>query len=172
MGNASTPWQGIELLLDVARRMQQSDPDVIFILVTGDSLVPFPVLDNLLVLRQISYHDMPHYLASADLCLCLYKDYDWIEYGFYGSSLKLFDFMAAEKPVIASDMGQIATVIKDGVNGVLVPNDVEMIAGKIRDLKNNREQRESLARNAREDVITYYNWDRVAEQTEAVLMDV
>ena len=115
---------------------------------------------------------MPHYLASADLCLCLYKDYDWIEYGFYGSSLKLFDFMAAEKPVIASDMGQIATVIKDGVNGVLVPNDVEMIAGKIRDLKNDREQRDSLARNAREDVITYYNWDRVAEQTEAVLMDV
>ena len=172
MGNASTPWQGIELLLDVARRMQQSDPDVIFILVTGDSLVPFPVLDNLLVLRQISYHDMPHYLASADLCLCLYKDYDWIEYGFYGSSLKLFDFMAAEKPVIASDMGQIATVIKDGVNGVLVPNDVEMIAEKIRDLKNDSEQRESLARNARKDVITCYNWDRVAEQTEAVLMDV
>jgi glycosyltransferase involved in cell wall biosynthesis len=171
MGNAGTPWQGIELLLDVARRMQRSDPDVIFILVTGESLVPFPVLDNLLVLRQLSYHALPHYLASADLCLCLYREYDWLEYGFYGSSLKLFDFMAAGKPVIASDMGQIATVIRDGVNGVLVPNDVEMIIGKIRDLKHDRDQRESLARNAREDVITYYNWDRVAEQTEAVLMD-
>jgi len=171
MGNASTPWQGIELIFEIARRMQQSDPDVVFILVTGESLVSFPVLDNLLVLRQISYPDMPHYLASADLCLCLYKEYDWIEYGFYGSALKLFDYMAAEKPVIASDMGQINQVIKDGVNGVLVQNNVEMIVEKIRELKNDREQRDSLARNAREDVITYYNWDRVAEETEAVLVD-
>ena len=172
MGNAATPWQGIELILEIATIMQQSDPDVIFIMVTGDSLVTFPVLDNLLVLRQISYHDMPHYLASADLCLCLYKEYDWIKYGFYGSALKLFDYMAAEKPVIASDMGQISQVIKDGVNGVLVQNDVEMIVEKIRELKKDREQRNSLARNAREDVISYYNWDRVGEQTERVLMDV
>ncbi len=172
VGNASTPWQGIELILEIARRMKQSDPDVIFILVTGDSLVNFPVLDNLLVLRQITYHDLPHYLASADLCLCLYKEYDWIKYGFYGSALKLFDYMAAGKPVIASKMGQIAQVIKDGVNGVLVENDVEMIVDKIRELKKDRELRDALACNARENVISYYNWDRVAEQTETVLMDV
>lgn len=172
MGSASTPWQGIELLLEVARTMQRSDPDILFIVVTGDSLVSFPVLDNLLVLRQISYGDMPHYLASADLCLCLYKEYDWIEYGFYGSSLKLFDYMAAAKPVIASAMGQIAAVIKDGVNGVLVHNDVETIAGKIRELKNDRERRDALGRHAREDVLAYYNWDRVAEETEAVLLKV
>jgi glycosyltransferase involved in cell wall biosynthesis len=172
MGNATTPWQGIELILEIARRMEQSDPDVIFILVTGDSLVNFPVLNNLLVLRQISYCDMPHYLAAADICLCLYKEYDWIRYGFYGSALKLFDYMAAQKPVIASDMGQITQVIRDGVNGVLVQNEVEMIVDKIRELKKGRELRENLARNAREDVMNYYNWDRVAEQTEKVLMDV
>jgi glycosyltransferase involved in cell wall biosynthesis len=80
--------------------------------------------------------------------------------------------MAAEKPVVASDMGQISSVIKDGVNGVLVQNDVEMIIEKIRELKNDREQRNTLARNAREDVLTYYNWDRVARQTEEVLMAV
>ena len=172
MGNASTPWQGIELMLDVARRMHQSDPDVIFILVTGDSLVTFPVLDNLLVLRQISYQDMPHYLASADLCLCLYKDYDWIEYGFYGSALKLFDYMAAGKPIIASDMGQISTVIREGVNGLLVDNNVQNIIDRILELKGDHEKRRLLGSNARNDVINFYNWDRVAEQTEAVLMDV
>jgi glycosyltransferase involved in cell wall biosynthesis len=172
MGNAATPWQGIELILEIAKRMQQSDPDVIFILVTGDSRVNFPVLDNLIVLRQISYCDMPHYLAAADLCLCLYKEYDWIHYGFYGSALKLFDYMAAEKPVIASDMGQITQVIKDGINGLLVQNDVEMIVDKIGELKKNKQLRETLARNAREDVMNYYNWDRVAEETEKVLIDV
>lgn len=171
-GNAGTPWQGIGLLLEVARRMEESDPDVLFVIVTGESLINFPVRNNLLVLRQVSYHDMPHYLAAADLCLCLYRNYDWIEYGFYGSALKLFDYMAAGKPVIASAMGQIASVITDGVNGLLVENDGEMIVGKIRELKNDRGLRNALAGRAREDVIAYYNWDRVARETEAVLMNV
>jgi glycosyltransferase involved in cell wall biosynthesis len=80
--------------------------------------------------------------------------------------------MAAEKPVIASDMGQITQVIKDGINGLLVQNDVEMIVDKIGELKKNKQLRETLARNAREDVMNYYNWDRVAEETEKVLIDV
>ena len=49
MGNAGTPWQGIELMLEIARRMQMSDHDVVVILVTGESLEIFPLLVNLLV---------------------------------------------------------------------------------------------------------------------------
>ena len=172
MGNAGTSWQGIELMLEVARKMEKRDRHILFILVTGESLVPLPVLSNVLVLRQLSYNDLPHYLAAADVCLCLYKPYDWLSYGFYGSALKLFDFMAAGKPVIASRMGQIADVIRDGTNGLLVDNDSELIIEKIRELKMNPEKMALLGSNARGDVVSYYNWDRVAEQTERVLMDV
>jgi glycosyltransferase involved in cell wall biosynthesis len=172
MGNAGTSWQGMELMLDVARKLEKRDRSILFILVTGECLVPLPVLSNVLVLRQLSYHDLPHYLAAADVCLCLYKPYDWLSYGFYGSALKLFDYMAAGKPVIASRMGQIAEVIRDGTNGLLVDNDSEMIIEKIRDLIINPEKMAVLGRNARADVVSYYNWDRVAEQTERVLMDV
>jgi len=172
MGNAGTSWQGIELILEIARKMESRDRDILFILVTGESLVHLPVLKNLLVLRQLSYHDLPHYLAAADVCLCLYKEYDWIEYGFYGSALKLFDYMAAGKPVIASDMGQLSTVIQHGINGLLVPNDSEVIIESLHMLKADRERGVQLGAHARNDVIRYYNWDRVARETEAVLMDV
>jgi len=172
MGNAENPWQGIELVLEVASRMQHIDPDIIFIVLTGNSLWKFPVLKNLFVLKEVPYSDFPHYLVSIDVCLCLYKEYNWIEYGFYGSSLKLFDYMAAGKPVVASNMGQISTIIKDGVNGLLVGNNVETIVEKILELKRDSEKGRRLGINARKDVISFYNWDRVAEQTEAVLMDV
>jgi len=169
MGNAETPWQGIELMLEVARKMEKRDRSVLFILVTGASLVPLPVLSNVLILRQMSYDDLPNYLAAADACLCLYKPYDWLSYGFYGSSLKLFDYMAAGKPVIASDMGQLSKVIRHGVNGLLVPNDIDEITESLLMLKADREIGARLGMQARDDVIHYYNWDRVAQETEAAL---
>jgi glycosyltransferase involved in cell wall biosynthesis len=171
-GNAENPWQGIDLILEIAKKMQHIDPNIIFIVITGNSIWKFPVLKNVLVLRQIPYADLPHYLAEADLCLCLYKKYDWLKYGFYGSSLKLFDYMAAGKPTVASDMGQISTIIKNGKNGLLVNSDTQTIIDTILKLKENQEERKILGNNARKDVINFYNWDRVAEQTETVLMDV
>ncbi len=38
-------------------------------------------------------------------------------------------------------------------------------------LKADRERGVRLGMQARNDVIGYYNWDRVAQETEAVLMD-
>jgi glycosyltransferase involved in cell wall biosynthesis len=171
MGNAATPWQGIELMLEVARETAKRDRQILFIFVTGESLVPLPVLSNVLILRQMCYHDLPHYLAAADACLCLYKPYDWLSYGFYGSSLKLFDYMAAGKPVIASDMGQLSKVIRHGVNGILVPNEIGAITESLLMLKADRERGTRMGMQARNDVIGYYNWDRVAQEIEAVLMD-
>jgi glycosyltransferase involved in cell wall biosynthesis len=160
------------LILETARAMVDIDPGVMFVIAAGDSLWEFPVLKNLLVLRQVPYFDLPHYLAPADACLCLYKEYTWLEYGFYNSSLKLFDYMAAGKPVIASAMGQIKTVIRDGINGLLVGNDVQSIINGILELKQNPAKRRLFGDNAREDIISFYNWDRVAQQTEEVLMSV
>jgi glycosyltransferase involved in cell wall biosynthesis len=168
----ATPWQGLELIVEIAKKLELTHPDIIFIIVTNDGEWTFPVLRNLLILRSIPYTDISSYLAASDVCLCLYKKYNWLKYGFYNSSLKLFDYMASEKPVIASDMGQISTVINDGINGLLVKNDINSIINKILDLKTNHQKREFLGKNAREDIIKYYNWDRVSEQTEAVLLDI
>ena len=168
----TTPWQGLDLIVEIAKKMEQPHPDIIFIVVTNDSKLTFPVLKNLLILRSIPYTDIPSHISASDVCLCLYNEYNWLKYGFYGSSLKLFDYMASNKPVIASDMGQISTVINDGVNGLLVNNNIDSIIKKILELKTNRQKREYLGKNAQKDILRFYNWDRVTEQTEAVLLEV
>jgi glycosyltransferase involved in cell wall biosynthesis len=80
--------------------------------------------------------------------------------------------MAAARPIIASDMGQISQVIKDGMNGILIGNKIDEIADRILWLKENRQKGEEMGREARREVIRYYNWDRVAEETEEVLEEV
>lgn len=171
-GNAATPWQGIDLMLRVAGELRRTDPDILFVLMTGESLWQFPVERNLLVLRGVPHGDLPHYVAAADLCLCLYEKYDWLPWGFYGSSLKLFDYMAAGKPVLASDMGQLSEIVRHDINGVLVQDSAASIAGVIRALKHDPARRKRLGDNARADVIRSYTWDHVAQKTEALLADV
>ncbi len=171
-GNAKTPWQGVETAIEVAKRARQRGEKILFVFITGESLWTFPILDNLLVLREVSYSHIPHYIGACDVCLCLYKAYDWIEYGFYGSSLKLFDFMAAGKPIIASNMGQVADVIDHEVNGLLTNNDPEEILSWILELKKNPDKGESLGRQARRQVVEYYNWDRVARELEGVFAEL
>jgi glycosyltransferase involved in cell wall biosynthesis len=170
-GDALNPWQGVNIIIEVARKIAQIEKDIIFIFVTRDGH-SFPLLENVLVLREINNLELPHYLFGADLCLCLYNEYDWLEYGFYNSPLKLFDYMAAARPIIASDMGQISQVIKDGMNGILIGNKIDEIADRILWLKENRQKGEEMGKEARREVIRYYNWDRVAEETEEVLEEV
>jgi len=170
-GDALNPWQGVNIILEVAKRIAQIDKDIIFIFLTH-SWYPFPLQDNVMVLKEISYLDLPHYLFGADLCLCLYNEYHWLTYGFYGSSLKLFDYMAAAKPVLASDMGQISQVIHNGVNGFLTSNKTDEIVDRILWFKSNRQRGEEMGKEARRDIVRYYNWSRVAEETEKVLQEV
>jgi glycosyltransferase involved in cell wall biosynthesis len=171
-GNSRTPWQGIDQVIQAAALMQDSDPDVLFVIMTGEGLWTFPVTKNMLVLRQVPYPDFPHYLAAADVCLCLYQPYDWTRYGFYNSSLKLFDYMAAGKPVIASRMGQLASVIQTDRNGILVEHDPQEIVRHIRALKNDPRKAATLGQAARQDIIDHYSWKHTVDATEQLLLEV
>ena len=80
--------------------------------------------------------------------------------------------MAAGKPIIASNMGQVADVIDHEVNGLLTNNDPEEILNWILELKKNPDKGESLGRQARRQVVEYYNWDRVARELEGVFAEL
>jgi glycosyltransferase involved in cell wall biosynthesis len=167
-GDARISWQALDLIIETARSMEKTDPDILFIIITGESSWAFPVLTNLLVLRQVTFIDLPHYLAAADACLCLYKNHAM---GFYNSPLKLFDYMAAGKAIIASPLGQLGKIIRHEVNGLLTDDTVQTTAQYLRLLKSSPALRRQLGENARHEALDYYNWDRVALETESVLID-
>lgn len=108
---------------------------------------------------------MPAYLASADAGLCIYHNYGW-EGKFYFSPLKLFDYMACGLPVIATDAGQISDVIRHNQNGLLVDNSIDQIINNILFLKNGPDKAKQIGLEARKNILNYYNWQRVGEETE------
>ena len=127
--------------------------------------------ENVTLLDEVPYLDLPPYLASADLGLCFYQrpGHGMV---FYRSPLKVFDYMASGLPVIATEEEEMRPVVRRGHNGLLVDNDVEQIVEAILQIKENKGWRQRMGLAGREDVVRYYNWQRVAEETEAVFHSV
>ena len=90
----------------------------------------------------------------------------------FTSPLKLFEYMAAGRAIVASDLPSIREVLADGRNALLVkPGDQAALAAGIRTLINDRDLAQRLARAAFEDA-AQYTWERRAQRLEALFEQV
>jgi glycosyltransferase involved in cell wall biosynthesis len=84
---------------------------------------------------------------------------------FFGSPTKLFEYMAAARPIVASRLGQIGDVLDDGHTALLVtPGSVEELAQAILRLLTDARLSDRLARAARQAAIARHSWDRSATE--------
>jgi glycosyltransferase involved in cell wall biosynthesis len=79
-----------------------------------------------------------------------------------GLPLSLLEAMACNSAVVASAVGGIPEVIRDGVNGFLVSNEPEDVAARIVQILEDPELQRRLMRNARRDVDLQFAWPRAA----------
>jgi len=90
----------------------------------------------------------------------------------YTSPLKLFEYFAAGKPVIASDLPPIREIVRDGDNGLLfTPGDADALAAAIRRLRDDETLASSIGRRAFANA-GEYSWRRRAERLERFLHQV
>lgn len=107
---------------------------------------------------RVSHDEVPAYLDACDIFVSPHVPAaDGSE--FFGSPTKLFEYLSMAKPVIASRLGQIAEVIRDGQNGLLVePGNTRAIARAIERLAMDQSLRARLGAAGRESVIGQYTW--------------
>jgi glycosyltransferase involved in cell wall biosynthesis len=107
---------------------------------------------------RVPHTRVPAYLDACDILVCPHiASPDGSE--FFGSPTKLFEYMAVARPVVASRLGQIADVIVDGENGLLVePGNADDLARAISRLASDRALRARLGAAARRTVVENYTW--------------
>ena len=104
---------------------------------------------------------VPGLLASMDVAIAPAVQQE----RYYFSPLKVFEYMAASRPVIAAELGQLAQLVRHGINGLLIPpGDAEALARALRVLASSQEQRASMGRAGREFVLQNWTWDLVWER--------
>jgi glycosyltransferase involved in cell wall biosynthesis len=86
------------------------------------------------------------------------------------TSLAALEAMASGSIVIASAVGGMPELIREGQTGFLVPpGDPNSLASALRRVSHlSNERREELLRNARHEVETSYSWRAVAEHVASL----
>lgn len=75
--------------------------------------------------------------------------------------IKMFEYMSAGIPVIASDFDLWRTIVQESQCGLCVdPMDPAAIASAIDHLASHRDEAEKMGRNGRQAVLSRYNWAR------------
>ena len=93
----------------------------------------------------IPHEQVPEHVAAFDIAVAPYRKVEL----FYNSPLKLHEYLAMGKPVIASRMGQSAELITNGENGFLYePNNAEEMLVFLRLLIQDADLRSRLGRAA------------------------
>jgi len=75
-------------------------------------------------------------------------------------------------PVISTRVGNMPELIREAENGYLVERDVDAIAARLRQLRDDPAARQRLGRAARADVVASWDWRRQAARYEPMLRAV
>jgi len=115
----------------------------------------------------VPWSDVPRFLAMGDIFV-LPSTRDAAG-NLDGLPTVLLEAMAMGKPIVASNIGGVPLVIKNGVNGLLCPpGDVNALAQNIALLLESPALRMELGRAARNLVETRFNWSVVAKSLETL----
>lgn len=120
---------------------------------------------------------VPAYLARFDILLAppqpSVASSTGREIGRWMSPLKVFEYMAAGKPILASDIPALRAILRDGETALLLPpDDPAAWAGAVRALLRDPTRAAALGAAARAALLAEYSWDARAARILARLRDI
>jgi len=154
------PWHGIELLMEAVSPLFSEWP-ALHLLIVGDGPIQAPleelatrrgVRDRVTFTGRVGHHDVREHVAAMDVAVSPRAT-------FYASPMKILEYMALARPVVAPDLENIRDIIEHGRTGMLFePERLEALQDCIRTLLHRDDLRRSLGEQARRAVETRYNW--------------
>lgn len=173
-------WQGVASIVEAASNLRHLNPQVHFLMIgpyfgpTKEYVFQEGLASYFTFVGSVNYEEMPEYLSASDILLAPYdtsKSAYRKSFGI-GSSLKIFEYMACSRPVIASAIYPIAEEIS-GDNAYLIrPGDVHALTSAIQNLATNPKEYDRLAKAGRRLVEDRYSWELFVEALEGKMVKV
>lgn len=165
------PGKGMSLIADLIRRCQWAD----FHIVGGsDDIIKkwrakLRECDNVTFHGFIRYADTHAFRQSFDIALAPYQRRVESDVGNdisqWMSPLKIFEYMAASVPILASDLPAIRSILENGKTGLLCPPDEPKAwTAALERFYEDHQLRAVLSRNAREQFESTHMWSQRAER--------
>lgn len=156
-------WKGAEVLAKVAKIL----PDFLFVFIGGTVFdinkfrSKFGKENNIKILGHRPYKEIPVFLKSADVLVLPNISKDKISN--YTSPLKLFEYMASGRPIVASDLPSIKEILNDNNAVLVMPDSVEDLAQGIKKVLADEDFGNQIARKSYEESKNY-TWQARAKR--------
>lgn len=161
-------WKGADTLAEAAKQL----PGYEFAFVGGreNDVARFSeryVRENVRLLGYQPHSDIPLYLRAADVLVLPNSAKHEISRK-YTSPMKLFEYMASGRPIVASDLPSIREVLDEDTTFFAQPDNPSSFADAIQQAIEQPEEARSKARRAQEKV-NNYTWDSRAQRILAFI---
>lgn len=161
-----TRWQGVAGFAAVVGEVVKARSDVSFLFVgegEGRAALAAEVerrgcLPWVVFAGRVPHAVVPRYVAAMDVGVLL-------DSNAYGSPMKIFEYWAMGKAVIAPSVDPVLEVLRDGETGLLIaPGDSRGMAAQILRLAGDPELRQRLGDKGRRSVLATRTWTQNAKQ--------
>lgn len=161
------PVKGFDVLVESAALLRERHPDL-RVLIVGHGVgeadlrrrtAAAGVEDTVTLLGPRPRSEVPAFIRAFDVAVCCSRR--------EGSPLSVMEYMAAGKPVVATRVGGLPELVRDGETGTLVqPEDPRALADGIASLLDEPERGRAMGRRGRELQRREYSLDRQVERIE------
>lgn len=118
--------------------------------------------DKVIITGLLPFNEVPKYLAACDVLVSPFKSID--KSTFFNSPIKTFEYMAMGKPIVTTNIGQLADICLDENNSlVMEENNPNSLAEKVFKILGDPQLANQLGKNAREFVVKNYSWSKKYE---------
>lgn len=162
------PWQDTACLVRAFARVRAKHPDTHLLLV-GHGLLYEELnadvrergLEKAVTFVGAAPHaDIPDYLAAMDVAVAPYPRWKG---EFHGSPMKIFEYMASGRPIVAAALGQVGEIIEAGVTGLLYePGDEDGMTIALESMLADPAAAGAMGSAARIKALRDHSWDAVA----------
>jgi glycosyltransferase involved in cell wall biosynthesis len=172
------PWDGIEYLIDAAPQIIKEINNVRFLIIGhgrwGEHLLKLAeergLAENFIFPGKVDWGKLYLYINAFDVATAPYSKAINFQSG--RSSLKILEYFACKKPVVASETKVIPEVVdltKKGLGIIVKPEDAGALARAIIRLLKNDVLREQMGKDGRSYVKQERSWKIVAQKTQYII---
>jgi glycosyltransferase involved in cell wall biosynthesis len=166
----------LEVVLGAAA-LTRSNPNICYVLIGDGKEKPALIrkarellLENVVFLPPVSKMEMPQIISESNACIAILKPIELYKTTYPN---KVFDYMAAGKPVLLAIDGVIREVVEEAQAGIFCsPGDPEALATGVKKMNNDVINAQRMGENGKRYVKAHFNRQDLAGKFESVLLNL
>lgn len=158
-------YHGVDILIDAFKEISSGAPDV-KLMIVGDGEIlgelkllaeNYNISDKIIFTGNVRPSETFSFIEVFDIAvLPLTKE--------YMSPIKIFEYGALGKAIVAADVSSIRDVMVHGMHGILVPPGKKALEGGIGQLINDSSLRKTVGENFRNKILAEHTWEKMAQK--------